>query len=167
MSRPNLGGMPEELANRMMMRRGSERLLRSLQGRPEPVAPRLELVKPKPKRKRNYTPVSERPGVAIPVSVRKIINSVCTAFELTPDDLFGRGRSMVCVVARSVTVRLIRDRKWSNGLPRHSFPRIAAFMKRDHSTVLHANRQFDVYCEQFPEAREIYERITREAEMGG
>lgn len=149
---------PEETANRMMMARGSALLLRALKGEPEP--------KPIPTWKerivggKNYVPVSERPKFGAPRAVRELIEAVEEAFELDPGAICGKVRDTRHILARSLLIRLVRDRKWVNGEHKHSTTTIGRYLDRDHSTICNALTKFDIYCTQFPEVAELYEKLS-------
>lgn len=160
-----LSGIPEELANRMMMRHGSTRLLRALHGEPEPVEPVEPVAAPLPTRRlpsrhrAPYVPVAERDPTPLPMAVRKILAAVAEAFNVSRDDLTGKARGRYMVVARVIAIRLIRNRTNKDGLPIHSATTIGGYFGRDHSTILHALDRFEVYCRQYPEAERIYREI--------
>lgn len=160
-SLPDLSGIPEELRNRMMMRRGSGMLLRAIRGEPEPQPEPAQVLQFRaPKRRQKYTPVA--PPVPMPTPVKFIAMNVAEAFGLTVDDLTSHQRGQHFVRARSVFYRLVRDRTNRAGEPVYSFPRIARFVGRDHATVCHSMRMFDVYCRQDPEIAAVYERLRGE-----
>lgn len=155
-------GIPEELANRMMVAHGSRELLRCLRGEPEPVVMptfKRSLVKVE----RPYIAVRDMPPLALPSVVRGIIEEVADAFEVDFDELRGIGKAKALVLARAVAIRLIRDRTWKNGEPKHSFPTIGRYLRRDHSSICHSVSQFDHYAKQFPEVREVYESLKEMA----
>lgn len=158
-----LQGIPERTANRMMMVRGSGMLLRAIRGEPEPDEPPACLAvreKPRPrKHQAPYIPVQARPTIPAPMAVRAVIDAAAEAFGLEPEQLLGRGKRRAVLMARAVAIRLIRDRTWENGEPRHSTPTIGGYFGRDHSTVCWALEHFETYCRQFPAVGEIYEKL--------
>lgn len=90
-----------------------------------------------------------------PVSVglaRRLINSVARDFEVTPEEMVGERRHKHLVLARSVVAVLLKRRGWS-------YPRIArAIGRNDHTTVINAVRQFDIYQSQDDRVSESYQR---------
>jgi hypothetical protein len=157
----SLQGIPDENANRMMMAHGSRQLLRAIRGEPEPLP--LPRINPK-KVRQSYVPVSDRPPLAVPRVVRDIIEAVAEAFEVHPDEMRGEGKAQTLVLARAVAIRLIRARTWESGEPKHSLPTIGRYLRRDHSSISHSLKNFDVYARHFPEIAEIYDRLNEGAE---
>ncbi|MDR0482159.1 MAG: chromosomal replication initiator protein DnaA [Cellulomonadaceae bacterium] len=76
--------------------------------------------------------VEERPEV----TVDRVIECASSYFGFTRDDIIGSQRTRALVTARQVAMYLTRE------LTELSLPMIAkAFAKKDHSTVVHANRK--------------------------
>ncbi|MCC5822020.1 MAG: AAA family ATPase [Phycisphaerales bacterium] len=80
----------------------------------------------------------ERPGIRPgPVSIEKIIDTVCRELAVTRDDLGGKGRAKKVVLAREIIVHLGK---------RHtgrSYPELAMAIGRpNHSTVITAHQRF-------------------------
>ena len=80
----------------------------------------------------------ERPGIRPgPVSIEKIIDTVCRELAVTRDDLGGKGRAKKVVLAREIIVHLGK---------RHtgrSYPELATAIGRpNHSTVITAHQRF-------------------------
>jgi len=154
-----LHDIPDELANRMMVAHGSRKLLRALRGEPEPVETFARIPKrPEPKRRR-YTPVSARTHKSMPSAVQRIVEQVAAEFGVSTDELCGAGRSPYLVRARSVAYRLLRDRLHTNGEAITSFPRIAGYFGRDHSTVCYAINHFADYCRHHPQVADAYAKL--------
>lgn len=148
---------PDETAHRMMVRHGSGMLLRALRGEPEPTRPtRAILYRGSESR---YVPVGQRHTLAAPRAVRDILTAVADAFDMPEQALVGRGKSNPEKLARSVAIRLIRDRTWQNGEPIYSTITIGGFFKRDHSTICHALSMFETYCKNYPQVGEIYAEL--------
>lgn len=84
------------------------------------------------------------------------ISLVAARFELRPDEVTSPRRHRKYLLARSVAIRLLRDRKWSTGHHRYSTTQIGRFFGRDHSTVCHSLDTFDKRMEYHPEAHAIY-----------
>jgi hypothetical protein len=68
----------------------------------------------------------------------KIVDIVATQFEVTKDQVLGRGRHLPIVKARHMVVKLLLD------LGFNAF-QIAKFKKVDHTTVLNSIRNIDSY----------------------
>jgi len=155
-----LTGIPEETANRLMMAHGSGMLLRALRGIPEPALPPLEtrLRDRTGRLRRLYVPISER-QFPTPQPIRDLIATVAGAFGLKSDDLVGKSRLPRIVHARAVAIRLIRERTWADGSPRHTVERIGNYLGREHTTISHALQSFDHYCERSHDMRAVYERL--------
>lgn len=159
--------IPDETKYRMMMRRGSTMLLNALRPVPADDPKPVRKTLPPPKRKPRPRVMCSIPKTSdtVPAEVRKIIAAVAERFDLTVEAMIGRGRSRHSVIARAVACRLIRERTWSNGLPRHTIQRIGQFLNRDHSSICHALDSFEIYTKHFPEALEMY--LELRAELGG
>jgi len=150
-----LRDIPDETANRMMMVNGSAQLLRAIHGEPEP----LERTPTRSPSRRGYTPVSDRLPMAVPSSVRIIIEQVAEVFEVHPEEMRGQNKARELVLARAVAIRIIRERTWETGEPKHSLPTIGRYFRRDHSTIAHALAHFDEYSRVHPEIQEVYESL--------
>ncbi len=53
--------------------------------------------------------------------------------------------------ARAVVIRILSDRKWSLGATGN------VLSGRDHTTLLHSRRSFDIYVKENPRVLESYE----------
>lgn len=74
-------------------------------------------------------PPSERPRLAT-----EVIRRVAQIFQITPEDITGPDRHMMFTDARSAVTLILRERGMS-------YPKIARFLNRDHSSVIYfANR---------------------------
>jgi hypothetical protein len=159
-------GVPDELANRMMVAHGSRQLLRMLRGEPEPV----ELPEPpkptpakKPHKRPRHVRVGDRPMVKLPDEVAAIINAVADQFGMLPEDVRGPTRNKPYVYARAVAYKLIRERTWATGDPRHTLLQVATFFGRDHSSVCHAIELFDQYATN-PAVAAVYDALRGKGE---
>jgi chromosomal replication initiation ATPase DnaA len=81
-----------------------------------------------------------------------VISLVEAEFALPSGAIVGRGRKTVQVFARSIVVRILRDR----GV---SYPRIGDLLRRDHSTILNMDRKWPVYISQCPKVLEVYQAV--------
>jgi hypothetical protein len=154
---------PDELANRMMMAHGSGNLLRALHGEPllpPPTTERKNRERALPAPRRNEPAPRRQTG--IPLRAREIIARVAEAFMVTPEQIAGKGKFRRLVHARAVVYRLLREMRRPTGEPLFSFPQIASYVNRDHSTICHSVQSFDIYCKTNPEIREVYERLRGE-----
>lgn len=156
-----LGGIPDHTAHRMMMVHGSTLLLRSLRGEPEP-EPVVEARKLPEYRvgSRPYVPVNLRPVRTRPEPAQRILDRVAEEFGLTVDDILGRDRQRRLWIARTIAIRLLRD---LDRFGDYSTSQIGAMMgNRDHSTICNALEAFDIWADRYPEAAEIYTRLSGE-----
>ena len=95
-----------------------------------------------------------KPTRPIPLDVVRLMRNVAKAFGLTLDDITCRSRNTYNVDARATVILLLRRQKWSS-------PEIAHFVQRDHSSVLHALYQMDVYWKRNPLVAETVERLEQ------
>ena len=158
-------GIPDELANRMMVAHGSRMLLRTLRGEPAPIERPVYIPSARPKlpKPRAYHPVRMRNRPHMPETVKRIVEAVAAHFEVTVEELTGPARQPYLVHARAVAYHLLRDRVDGFGQPRMSLPRIAAFFGRDHSTICYAIDHFDIYC-RHPHVAEAYAKLREVGE---
>ena len=70
---------------------------------------------------------------SVNISPNQIISSVSSFFEISPNELIGRGRKKEVVEPRQIAIYLLRD------MLKMSYPYIAEKMgKRDHTTAIYA-----------------------------
>ena len=114
----------------------------------EPILPKPEpMPEPDPATKLVYT---------TPSNAMKVMQDVARHFGITVEGLQSPSRREVFVNARGAAIRLLRERSAVT----YSYPRLAQiFGGRDHSTILHAWRSFDVYAKRDPRVFEIYEKL--------
>lgn len=108
-----------------------------------------------------FTPLAER---TIPLAVRRILEGVAREFDISTDELLGHSRAKYLVYARCVAARLIRERCWENGEPKHSTTVIGRIMNRDHSTICHTLRNFEMYRKRVPEVAAAYDALREKPE---
>ncbi len=142
----------------MMMAHGSRTLLRALRGEPEPditFSERpLPILRPRGER---YIPTADRPMRSRTAAAQRILEQVAAAFDVTVDDILSRDRRRLLWIARTVSIRLMRD---LDRYGEYSTSQIGAMMNnRDHSTICNALQAFEVWSETYPEVAEIYERL--------
>jgi hypothetical protein len=161
--RGELSGIPDHLANRMMMAHGSKALLRAIKGEPEERehgSTRAPMIPPLVPRETGYVRTADRPTRTRPQAAQRILERVAEAFGLTVDDILGRDRHRRLWIARTIAIRLMRD---LDRLGDYSTSRIGDMMNnRDHSTICNALQAFTVWVEVYPEAAEIYQRLSLE-----
>jgi len=75
---------------------------------------------------------------------RQTLAAVAAAHGVSPADILGTRRFRHLVYARQELAWRMRNARDSLGDPRFSLPQIAAWMNRDHSTLLHAIRAHEV-----------------------
>ena len=97
-----------------------------------------------------------------------ILAAVAESCEISIDELTGKGRSRCFVVPRFLAARLLFDVKRRDGVRRFSYPQIGAFLGgRDHTTVIHAIRQFDVIFERNEKFADLYRELTDKLKAAG
>ena len=90
----------------------------------------------------------ERPGNGrLPMDA--IVAGICKVFSISEAQFFGKGRARHLVAARSVLVRILRDRL----IP---YPAIGRVLKRDHSTIINAEAKFSWYDSEDPRVGDAY-----------
>jgi hypothetical protein len=126
--RRRYGRQPRSLAKRETRNEADDYVLPSLV-KPEPPIEPIELRPPSP-----------NPFVGLYSTGARVVASVASDFDLTPEDITGTRRFKKLIEARAVVAKVLR--RWG----RRSYPEIARVMHRDHSTVIHAVQHFDIYC---------------------
>ena len=103
-----------------------------------------------------FVPVEAKPPIywqGLNVAVAKeLMVAVARAFDADYEALCSPSRQGKLVAARAVFVRILRERG-------NSYPQIARRLKRDHSTVIHMHRTFDIRVKLHPEMLSVYETI--------
>jgi chromosomal replication initiator protein len=88
------------------------------------------------------------------VSQEEIVSSVCSYFDLKPNDLLSNSRKKTITLGRHIAMYL--SRKLTNA----SFPAIGKnFGGRDHSTVMHAYEKIDKSINQNSEFERVVSHI--------
>lgn len=128
----------------------------------EDYAPRSLVRRPQPRTYVNsrtvYVPkhVTLADSATLPMvyTQKEVVAAVAIAFGLTYEELRGPRRDTQAVCARSVAVRILRDRGNSTSC-------IARYVgRRDHSTILNLLRKFNARAEQHPQVALAYQRIS-------
>ncbi|HCA40190.1 MAG TPA: chromosomal replication initiator protein DnaA, partial [Aminobacterium sp.] len=89
-----------------------------------------------------------------PISIDTIQQIVAENFSLTVEDLTGNRRTSDIALARQVAMYLCRK------LTESSLQQVGlAFRKKDHTTVLHAQRKITKLIEEQPRMKEIVDNI--------
>lgn len=101
-------------------------------------------------RQEAYAKAFPRTGSRKPIDL--VISLVEAEFDLSAGALISRGRKKMQVFARSIVVRILRDR----GV---SYPRIGNMLRRDHTTILNMDRKWPVYISQCPKVLEVYQAV--------
>lgn len=83
----------------------------------------------------------------------EIITLCAKMFGVTPKDLMGMGRANEVIQARFALCAALRMRGWS-------YPRIGAFMRRDHTTIMHAVKRAEYIMERSREYEEKVETLS-------
>lgn len=113
----------------------------------------LSVPPPSPVRTKEYTFNSNAFVVRQPETGRKLLQNVADAFGITYGEMIGDSRGRVFVEARAVVVAVLRERGWS-------FPRIGKLLgNRDHSTIIHSHRTFDINCRRNPLVERYFEKF--------
>lgn len=124
----------------------------------------------RPPRVRDYIHVAplpieehhENPFLSLYRVGSRVIESVARDFGMTSADILGKRRHNELVDARAVVAMTLK--RWG----RKSYPEIGRIMGgRDHSTVIHAVQNFDIYCRRNVTVSASYERhlaLIEEAE---
>lgn len=88
------------------------------------IPPNTVLVKFEPEQTDALPPMSQL--------LKKILLEVCLAYRVIPNELVGKKRNKVLVLARAEFVKRARNETDA------SFPRIGKAINKDHTTVIHA-----------------------------
>jgi len=91
------------------------------------------------------------------ISIEDILSTVTARFNVRLADLQSKKRSRSIAFPRQICMFLARN------LTRHSLEEIGGYFGgRDHTTVLHANRQIESLMEQDPQFQATIEKLTQE-----
>ena len=77
-------------------------------------------------------------------TVKDIAQIISAEWGVTPEDIFGGSRDVEFVMARAALV--VRLRKQG-----YSYPRIGRILKRDHTTIMNAERKAQIWRERDPD----------------
>ncbi len=104
-------------------------------------------------RKRRESEAEYRKERLNSVFVNELVAKVCDVFCCSQEDFYGRKRSKHLVIARSVFVRLMRDRE-------ASYPQIQRRLRmKCHTSAINLNSRFDHYCAEYPHVRSAYKAL--------
>jgi len=70
------------------------------------------------------------------MTTEKLINTIATAANCTPEDIMGKSRTIHIANARAVLQHALRQHDWQ-------YTRIATFFSTDHSSVIKNVRRVD------------------------
>lgn len=154
---------PRDTVERMILARKQAKV-RAIEAEPVPVVPddtdeRVAALFTAPVRQRDYIVIEQE--VVEPVNPflqshrrsRAVIEWVARRFETNVDELLGRKRLKRLTGPRSLIYRTLSD--W--GL---SSCEIGRRCNRDHSSVLHGFKMFDIYCKQWPDLLATYGELS-------
>jgi hypothetical protein len=97
-----------------------------------------------------------RPSSA--VAVAPIVQAVCAAFRVTHEEMMSSRRGQHLALARQVAVYLVRE------ITEYSFPRIAHYFGRDHSTAIHSHAAIARRVANEPSFRHLLEQLKTQAQ---
>ena len=101
----------------------------------------------------------ERKGLDLSIP-GELALAICKAFEVTPAAMFGHSRDTQVVAARSVFIRILRERKTPKGEHRFSMAAIAKRVNRnDHTTIRHMLQTYEARAKRFPQMDRVYQEL--------
>lgn len=93
-------------------------------------------------------------------SAKKIAETVAENYGMTLADLQSNSRAGRFIAVRFLAVKIIRDVLNDKGEPRYSFTQIGRLMRRDHTTIQYAYRNYDVKLKTNPNMENVRRAIA-------
>lgn len=95
----------------------------------------------------------------IPKAAFDLIERVCGEFGLTDEQFYAPRRQGLIFAARALVAVVLHER---NPLV-YSYVRLADVLgRKDHTTIMHNVKRFDVCCQQFPQVAALYLKLREE-----
>ena len=95
-------------------------------------------------------------GIPVPVTKERILNAVCSHFQVSEEAIKGRNRGKNRVLARHFYMFLLKDKEVFKTLRE-----IGEQTNRDHATALHAINKLKYWVENYQDIKEIYNNINQ------
>lgn len=91
---------------------------------------------------------------------KRLCHQIAKAMNIDYEGVIGKTRFRPYPDARAVVYMILRE---TNPL-RYTYPKIGQSFNRDHSTIIHACENFDVYCKRNPKLFGIYKKLGGQRE---
>jgi len=95
-------------------------------------------------------------GIPIPVTKQRILDTVCSHFQVSEEIIKGRNRKKNRVLARHFYMFFLKEKEIFKTLKE-----IGAQVNRDHTTALHAINKLNHWIENYQDIKEIYNNINQ------
>jgi chromosomal replication initiator protein len=95
-------------------------------------------------------------GIPIPVTKQRILDTVCSHFQVSEEAIKGRNRKKNRVLARHFYMFFLKEKEIFKTLKE-----IGAQVNRDHTTALHAINKLNHWIENYQDIKEIYNNINQ------
>lgn len=95
-------------------------------------------------------------GIPIPVTKQRILDAVCSHFQVSEEAIKGSNRKKNRVLARHFYMFFLKEKKIFKTLKE-----IGAQVNRDHATALHAINKLKHWIENYQDIKEIYNNINQ------
>tara|TARA_R110000796_G_scaffold205015_2_gene321066 strand:- start:280 stop:621 length:342 start_codon:yes stop_codon:yes gene_type:complete len=95
-------------------------------------------------------------GIPAPVTKERILNSVCSHFQVSEEDIKGKDRYKNTVLARHFYMFFLKEKKIFKTLRE-----TGEQTNRDHATALYAIDKLNHWIENYQDIKEIYNNINQ------
>ena len=95
-------------------------------------------------------------GIPVPVTKERILNAVCSHFQVSEKDIKGKDRYKNIVLARHFYMFFLKEKKIFKTLTK-----VGAETNKDHATALHAINKLKYWVENYQDIKEIYNNINQ------
>tara|TARA_R110002110_G_scaffold306593_1_gene520402 strand:+ start:884 stop:1225 length:342 start_codon:yes stop_codon:yes gene_type:complete len=95
-------------------------------------------------------------GIPAPVTKERILNSVCSHFQVSEEDIKGKDRYKNTVLARHFYMFFLKEKGVFKTLTK-----VGAETNKDHTTALHAIVKIKHWIENYQDIKEIYNNINQ------
>ena len=95
-------------------------------------------------------------GIPIPVTKQRILNAVCSHFQVSEEAIKGKSRLKNTVLARHFYMFFLKEKKIFKTLTK-----VGVETNKDHATALYAIDKLKHWIENYQDIKEIYNNINQ------